>query len=445
MKMRTKARAAFTVATVAAGLTACSQGGAGPGAGPGPGPGPGDKTITVQVLSGQDQLFTNWIAGFKKENPGVTVERTTVSQTAKTGSNIQVITSSNAPDVAAVPTNTNAYTELTQGKQLASVSDVWANQKLDARYGSTLSTTLKVRGTPYVVSVDSTIYNVVWYNEDLFKKAGITAPADHRIPSLNDLKGMVSKLKAVGAQGLSIGPGDNYQSSWMVDAFLPTSASAADLTSYLTAGQSKSSTLTAKFTDAPFVDSLKRIQDMGSAGVFQTGYLGQNVTQSEANFSQGKAGMVVDGSYSTPNFQSAKFQYDWMLLPPIDTSKKTQVSQYNGDAYAVPARAKNPTLGKKFLEYAMSEEGQAVLPGLSMLPAVNDLPQSKFSTLPKQVQELLADQKANGGQPGWTSVVPGALGQQLIDPLIQQMLNGSGTPDTIAQAVQTKFESTQKK
>jgi raffinose/stachyose/melibiose transport system substrate-binding protein len=427
--------AALAAVGVIAGMSACSSSNSS-----------GDsKTITVQQYSGSGAAaqMNAWIKGFTKENPGVTVKTTTVSDTAKTGQNMQVITSSNAPDVAVVPTNTQAYTNLTQGNQLLPLTDVWSNQNLQKRYGDALANSLKVNGTPYVVSFDAVLYNIVYYNESLFQQAGITVPANRRIASEAQLVDMVDKLKAIGKQGLGIGPTDGYQSSWMVDATLPTSATPGQLNSYLTAWQTKGGKLKAQYTDPAFVNTLDRIQQMGKDGVFQTGYLGQSVSQAEAGFEQQSTGMMLDGSFSTASYSSAnvKFDYGWLLLPPIKSGEKTQISTYNGDAYAIPAKAKNPTLAKKFLEYIMTAKAQALLPALSIIPAVNDVPASAYGSLPVQVQQQLADIKANGGQPGWTSVVPGGLGQQLIDPKIQAMLNGSGTPQSVAGAVQSEFET----
>jgi raffinose/stachyose/melibiose transport system substrate-binding protein len=427
--------AAVAVASTAAlVLAGCSSGGSS---------GATSKSITVQVQTGQAAEIAAFIKVFEKQHPGDTVKTVSVSQTAKTGSNLQVLTSSNAPDVAIVPTNTQVFSRLTTGKQLLSLSDVWSQAKLQSRYGDSLANSLKTSGTPYVVSFDSTIYNVVYYNEAMFKKAGIAVPADHRIASLSDLQSMVTKLKAIGKQGLSVGPSDGFQSSWMIDAFLPTTTTPGQLQNYLTNWESNKIAITAKYTDAPFVNALTQIQSMGKSGVFQTGFLGQSVAQSESNFVQQSAGMLLDGSYSPAVLKKdgVAFDYDWLLLPPVDPSAKTQVSLYNGDAYAIPARAKNPTLAKEFLESIMSVQAQSLLPGQGSLPSVNDVPQSAFKDSAVQVQSLLADEAKNGGQPGWTSVVPGGLGQQLVDPKVQEMLNGNGTAAAIGAAVQSELLS----
>lgn len=396
------------------------------------------KTLVVQIQTSSDAQIDAFIKLFKQQNPGVTVKTTSVSQTAKNGTNLQVITSNNAPDVAIVPTNSQAYTEAISGKQLMPLNDVYKADNLDQRYGSALADSLKVGGTPYVVSFDSTLYDIVYYNVGLFQKLGITPPTDHRFASLAELKSDVDKLKAGGHQGLSFGPADKFQSSWMIDAYLESTTTPAQYQNYLASWQ-KGTKETVKFTDPPFVNAVKQIQTMGKEGIFESGSLGQSVAQSEATFVSQQAGMLLDGAFSPPVLQKdgIKFSYDWALLPPVTPGFKMKLSSYNGDAYAIPVKAKNPTLAKKFLESIMSAAGQAAQVPAGSVPSVNDVPKSAYAALPSQVQSELQDAATNGEAPGWTSVVPGGIGQQLVDPLVEEMLNGQGTPQSIGQAAES--------
>ena len=402
----------------------------------------GSKTLTVQVQGGSEKEFAAFIKVFKEQNPGITVKTTSVSQQAKTGTNLEVLTSSSAPDVATIPTNTQVYTEMVKAKQLLPLNDVWKLANLGEHYSPVLVSALKTNNTPYVVSYDSTFYNIVYYNKKLFKSLGIAEPTNHRFSSLSALESTVSKLKAAGKQGLAIGPADNYQSTWLLDALLPTSANKSEMQNYLSSWQA-STPVTAKYTAPPFTNALTQIKAMGAAGLFQDGFLGQKVSQAESLFLQGSAGMILDGNYSTTVFKSGgiSFDYGWALLPPVNSRSKSQIAQYNGNTLAIPLKAKNPDLAKKFLESVMSVEGQSTVPGVGSLPAANDVPASALSVFPTPVLEQLADAKSNGGQPGWTAIVPGGLGQQLVDPLVQEMFNGKETPGQIGAAVQKQLDS----
>lgn len=422
--------------TLTLGLAAC-------GGSSNNGGGSGSNTITVQVQATAEKQFAAFISVFEKQNPGAKVKTTSVAQTAKTGSNLTVLTSANAPDVGIIPTNTQVYSRMLAAKQLVPLDDVWKNADLDKAYGADLAPTLKSDGTPYVVSYDQTFYNIVYYNKAIFKQLGITAPADHRLRSIADLTKITTALKAGGKQGLAIGAADNYQSSWMIDSFLQTSASPSEYANYLSSWQ-PSVPISAKYIDPSFVAALSQVQAMGKANVFQDGYLGQKVTQSESLFLQGKAGMLLDGNYTVAILegQGLKFDLGWMLLPPTNPSKKTGISLYTGDTLAIPQKAVNKALAKKFLEAVMSVEGQSTQIAGGQLPSINSVPESSYQAISPVVQTQLADVSANGAQVGWTSGVPGGLGQQFTDPMVQSMLNGQTSPEDIARKVQDQLEVT---
>jgi ABC-type glycerol-3-phosphate transport system substrate-binding protein len=99
-------------------------------------------------------------------------------------------------------------------------------------------------------------------------------------------------------------------------------------------------------------------------------------------------------------------------------------------------------LAKKFLESIMSQEGQATQIANGELPSISSIPASKYSGLSAVVNELVADAADHGALTGWTSGVPGGLGQQLVDPLVQSMLTGGTTPAAIAGKVQAQLQVT---
>lgn len=443
MSMFSRTRRSTRLALTAGVASALTLGLAACGGSSNSGGGSGSKTITVQVQAGAEKQFAGFIKVFEKQNPGAKVKTTSVAQTAKTGSNLTVLTSTNAPDVGIIPTNTQVYSRMLAAKQLVPLDDVWKNADLDKGYGADLAPSLKSDGTPYVVSYDRTFYNIVYYNKAMFKQLRITEPPNHRVGSIADLTKITRALKAGGKQGLAIGPADNYQSSWMIDSFLQTSASAEEYANYLSSWQ-PSVPVTAKYTDPAFVAALSQVQAMGKANVFQDGYLGQKVVQSESLFLQGKAGMLLDGQYTVAVLmgQGLKFDLGWMLLPPTDSSKKTEISLYTGDTLAIPQKAANKPLAKKFLQAVMSVEGQSTQIAAGSLPSINSIPASSYKALSPVVQAQLAHVSANGAQVGWTSGVPGGLGQQFTDPMVQSMLNGKASPEDIAKKVQDQLAVT---
>ena len=416
----------------AASLAACSSSGGSSAA---------DNTLTVQVQTGAGPLLDTFIKIFKEQNPGVTVKTLSVSQTAKTGSNLSVISSSDAPDVAIVPTNTQVFSKITAAHGLISLAPVWKADNLYKNAPAGVLATDSFGGTPYVVSYDSVLYNIVYYNVNLFKKLHITVPPDHRIPSMAALNSMVQTLNKAGYQGIGIGPADGYQSSWMIDSFMNTSAMPEQYQNYLSSWQ-KSVPVTDPYTSAPFINALSAIQTLGNKKVFQDGYLADTVAQAEAQFVQQRNGMLLDGGFSVPILQKdgIKFPFDWMLLPPVPGSnEKNKISLYTGDAMGIPVNAPNKALAEKFLEVVMSVKAQEAGLADGALPGNSAVPLSQYVQLGPIMESQLADMKANGNQIGWTSGVPGGLGQQLTDPMVQAMLSNQTNPAEIASKVQSEL------
>jgi raffinose/stachyose/melibiose transport system substrate-binding protein len=401
------------------------------------------KTLTVQYTSGATGRYTidRWVSLFKKKYPGVTVKLQPVTDTASEGTNLQVLTSNEAPDIGVLPLESSVYSDMSKGKQLVPLTDVYKSSDLNKRMGASAVSAGQYAGVSYVVPYDASYYNVVYYNKTLFAKLGISDPVNHRFTSLDQLNQVVAALKAGGSQGIGIGAADNYQASWMIDATLPNVSTTSQYNNFLTNWQSGVKA-TASYSGASFVDSLTRVKTMADAGDFQNGYLGATVSAAEALFEQGKTGMILGGSWFATTFASDKipFDTDWALLPPINSNKTMVMNSYLGDAYGIPVKAKNPQLAKEFLEVMMSVAGQKVNLGGGDLPSVNDVPQSSYTSLPSTVQSMVADAATNGSAVGWSNVVPPTIGANAIEPVEQEMLNGSGTPQSVADSVEAALK-----
>jgi raffinose/stachyose/melibiose transport system substrate-binding protein len=440
--MKSISRTARAIAVIAAisavgiSLTGCSASGTS-----------ASNTLTVQYSSDANGRYRvdHWVTLFKAKYPNVTVKLQPVTNTADQGTNLQVLTSNSAPDIGVLPLESSVYSKMSQGKQLVPLTDLYASSNLQSRIGASATAAGKYGGVSYVVPYDSSLYNAVYYNKALFKQLGIAEPANHRFSSVDELNKAVAALKAAGKQGIGIGVADNYQASWLIDATLPNVSSDSQYENYLTNWQTGVAQ-TAKYTDPQFVDSLSRVKDMASAGLFQSGYLGASVPSAQALFEQGKTGLILGGSWFANTFATDKisFDYDWALLPAIDTSKNMVLNSYLGDSYGIPVNAKNPALAKKFLAVVRSVEGQAVNLGVGDLPMVNDVAQSKYSALPAAVQSMVADVAKNGSAVGWSNVVPPTVGANAIEPVEQEMLNGNGSPQSVAAGTEAALQKLRK-
>jgi ABC-type glycerol-3-phosphate transport system substrate-binding protein len=404
----------------------------------------GKVTITVQQQAGEQNVAMMQSAAklFEAANPGIKVKIQVITVETKNTTNANVLTGANPPDVGVVPTNSPAYGQLVKGKKLLPLAEVWRAADLEKRYGPAITSALTAPdGNHYVISVDSVYYSIVYYNNELFKKAGITVPADHRITSAQELYAMVAALRRSGKQGVGLGGKSGYAASWMVDALLPTSATTAQLTNYLTSWQS-SVPESAKYTDPAFGKVIEQLQAYQQNGVYQNGFLAADTPAVEALFQKGDLGMMIDGSWMAATFRKTMKDVGWLLLPPVGPNK-TQVTAFAGDGLGIPVGAKHQAEARKFLEFFMSEQNLAasvVKAGGNLAPVT--MPDSAYAELDPMVREMLADVKVNGVQSGWTSTVPGTLGQAFFDPLVQGMYAGQGSPADICGKLEAQLAKT---
>ncbi|CAN5402371.1 extracellular solute-binding protein [soil metagenome] len=402
-------------------LTSCSSGGSGDGA----------TTLTVQTDSYALPGFELVADRFEEENPGVTVEFQVLTPDQQSTTNLQVLTSSDSPDIASAPFNSTVFTEMLAADQFLPLDDVWEEADLQARFGDALGDAISPEGKKIGVLFSKVLYGIAWYNKAIFEEAGIEVPEDHQIGTMENLEEMVAQIRAAGYQPLSIGGSSNYHLTWILDNLLATATTPEELTNYTTSFN-KSVDVTSSYTDAPFADSLTRIKEMYDLGVFQDGVLGMDQDAALALFAAGQAGMMM-GHNQTPAGVEGKdsdVEMGFLFLPPI-SNDLTQPNFYAGNLLEIPKNAKNPDLAKKFLVLLMSDEMQvaAIEATGGALPGISITDPAQFEKAPESVRELIEFDSEYGNAAGWASLVPAKLGT--TDPLIQKLLLGETTAEEI--------------
>lgn len=428
-----RAIALGAVALVAAGaLAGCSGGSAAEG---------DADSIRVQVETSKLPGLQAVVDLFEEANPGTTVNLETITSDQKATTNALTLAAAGAPDLGVAPINANSYQQLLNGDALLPLDDVWAAAGLDELFSPDVVDTLTTAdGKPYSALFESTIYNTVYYNADAFADAGITPPADHAFASDAELADAVGKLQATDRSAVCIGGSSNYQLGWLLDAQLAAIASPEELAAYTGAATSDGDV---DFTGPAFVDSLAQIQKWYDEGVFQEGALGQDFDTALANFVAGTCGMILGGATTTTALEAegVTFDYDWVLLP--SASGPTLPTRYAGSTFVIPKTAENPELAKQFLEFLYQPDSVLAYIGANgSLPAITGLPEDEVrEVLPEISASILSYVDENGAGIGWTSVVPGALGQGFIDPEIQKQLNGQQSAEETAAAQQKNYET----
>jgi raffinose/stachyose/melibiose transport system substrate-binding protein len=415
--------------------------------GTGTGPGGGDgKSLRVQIPSGPVATAMQQVGkDFEKANPGTKVTFEGVDPNSSRGPNVALLSSTATPDIGYLQRSTGVWSALLKNNQLTQVDDVWQAADLANKYSKGQVDYYTTNGRHFGVLYEELLINPVYYNKAAFAKAGVPDPANHQATSVADFESMVGKLKAAGYQGFGVGGSSPYDLGHTLDALLPTAVSADQYSAMLTNFNPGSAT-DVKYTDAGFVKALQAIQDWQNKGIYQNGMLGMDTTQAQALFTSGKLAMLQGGNYTYGDLKAANPSFDmgWFLLPSLTPGQKTPFDAFNGDTLVIPAKAANPGLAKKFLEFFMTDKYQiSVVAGTGSLPVFTSIPPSSLANLGDLVQQQFELSKSVGVVNIWDSTVPSTLGQAFSVPVLQQLVAGKLTPQQAAQQYQSALENLQ--
>lgn len=389
-------------------------------------------TITVQQRGNWAPMMEPAVAKFEEEHPGVTVQL----QTAADEGNDQVVTGANPPDVGWLNMASAAGKEAVKSGVIVDLESVWKNQDLDVRYGGNAKFLRSSEdGKAYSISPYAGYYGVVWYNKDLFDRWGVEVD-DHRITE-DQLQTVISKSRGEGLSPLAIGGSQAFVQGWMIDNILPTSADPDTLLEYKV-GWIPAET-EPDFAAPAFTDAVEQIKSWADDGLFQDGYLGQDLTTSEALWYQAQAAMTLGGSFTVAQLDTngVTFNADWMFLPSVDPALSPYLQSYLGEALVVTEASEHQDLAKEFLETLMSDEIQTEITTSGFnLPAVNTVSVDSLGGVSELTKSLIQDANENGTALGWSA--GGSTPPEVLDsysPPMQNFLLGDGSVDDLVASV----------
>lgn len=329
------------------------------------------KTIEVvyeQQLDSTNKVQANFLAsmvkGFEKANPGTTVRLVPVTADENdyyTKIELMMRSSATAPDLVYEDTATLS-SDVTSGylKPLDNDITTWSGwDQVSPAAKAAVTTDGKVYGVP-----DTTDTRGIWYNKQLFAKAGIPVPWQPKTwADVVDAAKLI-KAKEPGVIPLNVytGTASGEQASMQGFEMLLYGTPAAGNALY-DASQKKWVVGSQGFRDA-----LQFVHDLYAQGLGPTPEqaLGANFADQIGTdlIPHGKLAMDLDGSW-TPNNWIASGPSPWpqwqsvmgeAAMPTQDGQGIGKVSMSGGWAWSIPAKAADPSLAWKFTQYLESED-----------------------------------------------------------------------------------------
>jgi raffinose/stachyose/melibiose transport system substrate-binding protein len=195
----------------------------------------------------------------------------------------------------------------------------------------------------------------VWYNTELFKQAGITAPP----ATMDEWYAAIDKLKKADITPISVGAGDKWPAAhyWYYTAL--RSCPEEVLTDAVTS---------LDFSDPCFVEAGEVIEDIVATKPFNPGFLTtkaqEGATSASGLLATGKAAMELQGHWEpgvmqglTDDGKGLGDKTGWFPFPAVDGGEGDPASALGGgDAWAVSEQA--PDGAVDFVKYLLSDEVQ---------------------------------------------------------------------------------------
>ncbi|MBN1427821.1 MAG: extracellular solute-binding protein [Anaerolineae bacterium] len=270
-----------------------------------------------------------------------------------------------------------------------------------------------------------------WYNKKLFADAGIDAPPETWAEFLED----VQKLKDAGITPIAVAGGDKWPAHFYW-TYLATRIGGQD-------AFVKASTCPGSFTDDPYVEAGRKLQELIALEPFQDGFLGATYGDEAGLVGDSKAAMELMGQWApaVQNDNSASGEgigddLGFFLFPAVEGGAGALTDGMGGgNGFAIGKNA--PPEAVDFVKFLTSQENQIALAEINVgLPVV--VGSEKGVSDPNLLLVQEARDKAVYFQLYYDQYLAPATGEVIKDAVMGLFANML-TPEEVAQQLQDSF------
>jgi raffinose/stachyose/melibiose transport system substrate-binding protein len=395
------------------------------------------QTITLKVRdtfteAAQNKGMMAMIEAFEKENPGIRVQRDTMTADAMRPVIQAQLTSNIGPDVFYYDTGPGFAGVLAKADLLRPIDGLF--DKLNHLHPWTRTRTT-FGGKTYGIGNEIEFLGV-YYNKDIFDAKGLKPPTTYE-----EFLGLCEKLKTGNKAPISFGNLEGWPAFHMFSMYANNMLGKEKMESLLFKNGSWDQPEVAAAIKAFFVDlkAAKCIPNSPNALKYD---------DSTRLFIKGDAPMLMTGTWLMSNVSAnAKFKSGWFFLPKAGGGDPLPPVGL-GSGYFISKSSKNPEAAEKFLAFLfnpanakMWTEQMSVTP-----PYAVDLASHKVSELQKQA--IASFQKIGGGAAtsmGYNIDVltPDAFNTVMKNGF-QSVLLGKRTPEVQAAELEKAMAKTRK-
>ena len=291
-------------------------------------------------------------------------------------------------------------------------------------------------GAVEAFSLDGTIYGApisqeskfIFYNTRIFEENSITPPA-----TFSELLDICRTLSESGVTPMSFGNSERWQGVHYLSIFNQKLVGEEQI------GEDYTLETPAEdlFTNPGYTEAFQTLLNMQDAGCFTAA---PNATSPEiawAEFYTEQVAMTYGGTWTIAIYNENGFegQYDFFRMPPIEGAPGNQNYVLAGPiGVEVSARTENPEAAQQFVAFVVNSDNQrAFYEDAGRIPVDASVvsEESASQTLYAAVQDLST---AEGTVLWLDTVLEASVAEAYLD-VIQEVLNGSRTPEEAADVV----------
>ncbi|HEY3867705.1 MAG TPA: extracellular solute-binding protein [Actinocrinis sp.] len=367
-------------ATAAAGalalLAGCSSsGGSGGASGGAPS---GTLRIAVSSADSSDAAFRAIDAAFSKQYPNVKIQFDAIPNNSYQAAKSSRLTAGNVDVLVADPVQVPSYASQSAESDDALAADHGlfldlTNEPFMKDYTPTLLKSIAYKGKQYTIPTGVSYYTGVFYNENMFKRLGLSVPT-----TWSEFVALNAKLKADNVTPLGIGGKDSWPAGLTmlasVQGLFPTAADKDKLAESLWKRQ-------VSLSSSTNVQVLQQVSQMYSWA--EPNFAGVAYASVPAGFAAGQYAMTPDGTWDEPTIAAAvgsKFQFGYFPIPTSNSAADNATLGGKVDLrLAVASSTKNKTAALAYLAFFSDPKNYATYVKVSgTAPAEPNIPDSAF-------------------------------------------------------------------
>jgi raffinose/stachyose/melibiose transport system substrate-binding protein len=281
----------------------------------------------------------------------------------------------------------------------------------------------------------STATSVVYANDNLLKKLGLTYPK-----TLADLIAQSAKIRAAGYTPIAMDDKDG----WEVESCLLSSL-VGRLGGNKWINDANNQVNGAKFTDPQFVNALDILKQMTDAKLFDAGISTNSYGTSLQLFEQGKAVYTIDGDWRVNQLQKdlvkSPDQLNAISMHPFPAIPgqiaKDNVSNIPSTGYGMNAKltGAKEKAAWDWIWFDAGPKGSAIHLANGIIPSYQKLDYSQFNIGSLETKQIQFYKDI----PGVQTVLDGIMAPKpvgILNPDLQQILLGQKTPQQVGKDIQ---------